>query len=378
MKFLKRMSKHAPHLEHKRPELMRKLSRLRWSIRILYLVPSTLLVATLLASLERAPLTGRWRFILLSPTEEEEMVGMLTKTWRSAVDAVLATTLDSGLPPPAIPTSDWRYKWVESTLRRLENAVPLLQSDPESKIHFSFYNGEYPFPPPSAYPLVARPRPAQIVHMWTCSKKKEHMEDQEKQNDHKQERINVDNGSESSLNLIGPPYSCLVVDDPSCQNAFSYGFGPGGAGGIVVYTGFLDEVLQNTSPHPPSQGILNDPPSNSLFSLLFGSLLAAPRRNNHFQPTEEQTAELAVLLAHELAHLLLAHHLETLSSTSILFPSVISILTDVARVIIFPFTMLFGPFVNDALAQMGTAHSGEVGKLSEMCAGRKLEIEAGQ
>jgi hypothetical protein len=182
---------------------------------------------------------------------------------------------------------------------------------------------------------------------------------------------------ENSLNLIGPPYSCLLVDNPGCQNAFSYGFGPGGAGGVVVYTGFLDEVLQNTPPYP-SQPNGTASPSGSVFSQLFGSLLAAPRRNYYYQPTEQQTSELAVLLAHELAHLLLAHHLETLSTTSILFPSVLSIFTDIARTVLFPVTMLFGPFVNDALAQLGKAHSGEMGKLSEMCAGRKLEIEAGE
>jgi Peptidase family M48 len=181
----------------------------------------------------------------------------------------------------------------------------------------------------------------------------------------------------SYLNLIGPPYSCLLVDDLECQNAFSYGFGPGGAGGIVVYTGFLDEVLNNSPSHPPQAGLSNTQPSDSLFSWLFGVLLSVPRSSYYYQPTEQQTSELAVLLAHELAHLLLAHHLETLSSTSILIPSVTSIFTDVSRAILFPFTMLFGPFVNDALFQFGKSHSGEVNKMSLMTAGRKLEIEAG-
>jgi len=209
-----------------------------------------------------------------------------------------------------------------------------------------------------------------------CERGKERLDRETKQKDEvirKRQQELHPSGSHHDLNLIGPPYSCLVVDNPESQNAFSYGFGPGGAGGIVVYTGFINEVVRG-APYVPQPAVA--PPSNSIFSKLFGSILIAPRRNTHYQPTEQQTTELAVLLAHELAHLLLAHHLETLSSTSILIPSVVSIFTDVARTVLFPFTMLFGPFVNDALAQMGQAHSGELGNLSEMCAGRKLEIEA--
>lgn len=384
-KFLNRILLHAPHLEYKRPELLRKLRTIRLIIRLMYLVPFTLLALTLLASLERAPLTGRWRFILLSPTEEEEIVDTLKRTWRTAVNNVLAMTTESGTPPQAIPTSDWRYQWVESTLRRLENAVPLLQNDPASKIHFSVWNGQYPFPPPSPFPLVARPRPAQLMHTWTCewTCKQRKSKVRSTGDDEKScpSVARIEETPDLSTQLIGPPYSCLVVEDPASQNAFSYGFGPGGAGGIVVYTGFLEEVIQNSpGPHPPLTATVA-PPSNSLFSWLFSSVSTSRRSNNlqnNFQPTEEQTAELAVLLAHELSHLILAHHLETLSSSSILIPSVINIFTDVARVVIFPITMLFGPFVNDALAQMGNAHSTEVGKLSEMCAGRKLEIEAGK
>ena len=51
-------------------------------------------------------------------------------------------------------------------------------------------------------------------------------------------------------------------------------------------------------------------------------------------------AELATLLAHELAHLVLSHHIETLSSGSIVWPSVLSIVTDAVRAFLFPVTML--------------------------------------
>jgi len=144
----------------------------------------------------------------------------------------------------------------------------------------------------------------------------------------------------------------------------------------VVYTGFLDEVLKPE--HYVSFEIVTMP---FFWSRIFGSLfyffLAPPKRQPETdRPCEKQTAELAVLLAHELSHLLLLHHLETLSSGTILYPSVTSIITDVARTILFPFTMLLGPFVNDALGQIGKVQGGEIGRISEMCNGRKLEIEA--
>ena len=66
----------------------------------------------------------------------------------------------------------------------------------------------------------------------------------------------------------------------------------------------------------------------------------APPRPPRPAPTEEQTAELATLLAHELAHLVLSHHIETLSSGSIVWPSVLSIVTDAIRAFLFPVTML--------------------------------------
>jgi hypothetical protein len=221
---------------------------------------------------------------------------------------------------------------------------------------------KYPFPPPCAYPLAPRPRPARVLHSW--AEQAHPLDDPEAQAQH----LDV-----LPQAMIGPPYSCLVVERPDSQNAFSYGFGPNGAGGIVVYTGFLDQVLN----HPRTPQNVEPTPLPSWWSMIFGSLISSPRRQQAFTPSEEQTAELAVLLAHELAHLLLSHHLETLSSGTILYPSVMSIFTDVARTILFPITMLLGPFVNDALGQMGRKHSARFERLGEMCSARKLEIEAG-
>jgi hypothetical protein len=53
--------------------------------------------------------------------------------------------------------------------------------------------------------------------------------------------------------------------------------------------------------------------------------------------------------------------------------------TDTVRALLFPITMLFGPFVNDAVANVGKIGSGEVTKLGALCslsASRKQEIEA--
>jgi len=83
-----------------------------------------------------------------------------------------------------------------------------------------------------------------------------------------------------------------------------------------------------------------------------------------------------VLLAHELSHLILAHHLETYSSGTVIVPGILSIVSDIVRVAVFPITMLFGPFVNDAVAQLGKFGSGELSKLGQYCTSMKQEIEA--
>jgi hypothetical protein len=130
------------------------------------------------------------------------------------------------------------------------------------------------------------------------------------------------------------------VDKPEASNAFSYGFGPDGGGGIVVYSGFLDEILSRA---PPEYEIVApEPQSSSLWSSLVGGIFGAPSPPTHPVPTASQTAELAILLSHELSHLVLSHHLETLSSATIIIPTIMSMASDIIRVVIFPFTMMFG------------------------------------
>jgi Zn-dependent protease with chaperone function len=179
----------------------------------------------------------------------------------------------------------------------------------------------------------------------------------------------------SSHGIPGAPYSLMLVDDPNASNAFSYGFGPDGAGGIVVFTGFLNGVLAqcqaNGPPVPAPQ-----PQPKTWFSAIFGSVNPPSATQPHPMPTEDQTSELATLMAHELAHLVLAHHLETLSSGTIVIPGFVSLVTDFVRVLVFPITMVFGPFVNDALANLGKASTLDLARIGEHCTSVNQEIEA--
>ena len=203
---------------------------------------------------------------------------------------------------------------MRDTLRRLEAAIPTLQQEAELCPHWIDCGpDDVPLPPPADYPLRPRPRGAEVLRNFaelTCARTR----------------------PPAAHAIAGPPYSLLVVDRPDASNAFSYGFGPDGGAGIVVFSGFIDEVLSR-HPAPP----LPPPPPPSLLSQIFG--LSQPRPLPPM-PTEQQTAELATLLAHELAHLVLSHHIETLSSGSIVWPSVLSIVTDALRAFLFPVTML--------------------------------------
>ena len=173
-------------------------------------------------------------------------------------------------------------------------------------------DSDIPLPPPAEYPLRPRPRGSETLRRWA-------------------ELSAARVAPPSPHAIAGPPYSLLLVDRPDASNAFSYGFGPDGGGGIVVFSGFLDEVLARHPAPPPG------PVPRSFLSQLLG---LGPRAPPHPAPTEAQTAELATLLAHELAHLVLSHHIETLSSGSIVWPSVLSIVTDAIRAFLFPVTML--------------------------------------
>lgn len=258
----------------------------------------------------------RWRLILLSPEEEDDIAAQLAGPgWYQAVGEILS---QDGTTPQLIPPNDWRMSWVLATLRRLESVIPLLQN--ESELDAKWLDcgpDDRPLPPPAEYPLKPRPRASDYVRKFaemSCGRRP----------------------TPAPHSIIGPPYSLIVVDQPDSSNAFSYGFGPDGGGGIVVFSGFLDDILSKNNIPAPSAP---EPPA-SLWQSLFGGLLAPAPQSTHPVPTEEQTSQLAILLAHELSHLILSHHLETLSSGSIIWPGILSITTDVVRAVLFPFTML--------------------------------------
>ena len=292
--------------------------------------------------------------ILLSSEEEDEIASQLAGPgWFKYVGEILAREGS----PKIIPSNDWRYEWVRNTLRKLETSIPVLASEPELSLEGG--SDHRPQPPPAQYPLRPRPRVSEYLHHYTSRLCKSV----------------APNTTISTPNPTtpGPPYSLLVVDKPELSNAFSYGFGPDGGSGIVVYSGFIDDIFAKMPPQygtSPSQ-------KQSLLSKFFGGIFSnSTSAPPHPIPTEEQTAELAILLAHEMAHLILCHHLESLSSVTVIVPGTLSIASDVIRVLIFPFTMLFGPFVNDAVAQLGKVGSLELAKISEHCTSAKQEIEA--
>ncbi|KAF8627021.1 hypothetical protein AX15_004602 [Amanita polypyramis BW_CC] len=361
----RRTIKHAalhgvPASEEKVNRLLKKIRARTLMLNFLFLVPFTLFWATIIASLEQTPLTGRWRMIILSPDEEDEIAKQLAGPgWYHAVEEILS---QDGTPRYISP-DDWRYAWVSETLRRLEATIPILIGEKEMCPDWTNCDSDGPpMPPPARYPLTPRPRASEYLHRMCemmCSKCKG------------QQKKSLPVQSP----FAGPPYSLLVVDMPDAVNAFSYGFGPDGGGGIVVYSGFLDEVIskypaQYETPLPVEKPW-------SWWPLIFGKLFTSPSPPfPKLKPTPEQTTELAILLAHELSHLILSHHLETLSSSTVVVPGVLSIAADVIRVLIFPITMMFGPFVNDAVAQLGKVGSVELSKFGEYCTSWKQEIEA--
>ncbi len=279
---------------------------------------------------------------MLSPEEEDDIATQLAGSgWYRAVGEIISKPGT----PKIVPPSDWRYAWVRDTLRALEAVIPKLGDEKSlAPVWLERGDDDIPLPPPADYPLRPRPRAAEYVR-----------------------QLMQNNWSAPSHVIAGPPYSLIVVDDPNARNAFSYGFGPDGAGGIVVYSGFLDDILsKNVPPTKPTNadGSSSQPPNTSFWSKFFGGLFfAAPPPPAQHHPTTEQTTDLAILLAHELSHLVLSHHLETLSSMTIFVPGVLSLVSDFIRAFVFPITMLFGPFVNDAFADLGKAGSGELSKL---------------
>ena len=229
---------------------------------------------TYLASLERTPISGRLRSMLLSESEERALrvalIGSNAPVYPHDWLVILRQVLSEEASPPDTllggrvldPQLDWRPNYVEATLRLIEAGIDPLYwraSEPQLLAGLRI--------PPVDYPLQLRPRP-------------------------------VDNSPTS----VRPRYPVLVVDRPEA-NAFSFGFAPDGdevgPGCIVVFTGFLDSILGPSEflPEPPksttSMGL-----GSGLFNAIFPKV---EEKRFYVNPTREQTEQLAVLLCHELS-----------------------------------------------------------------------------
>ncbi|KAI0064769.1 hypothetical protein BV25DRAFT_1898392 [Artomyces pyxidatus] len=339
------------HFVAKKASVLQNIRRRTILFHALMFTPFALFWAAVFASLERTPLTGRWRLILLSPEEEEDISNQLAGSgWYQAVGDIIA----KDGPPRLVPPSDWRYAWVRDTLRTLEGSIPTLGYERALEpVWLERGPDDVPLPPPAEYPLRPRPRASEYLRQLVST---------------------FGTASAPAIPHIipGPPYALIVVDDPESCNAFSYGFGPDGAGGIVVFSGFLDKILRGGLEEAPRA----DPPAQSWWAQALGGFFAVAPPPRRMQPSAAQTSDLAVLLAHELSHLVLSHHLETLSSITIFVPGMLSIVSDIVRTLLFPVTMFFGPFVNDAVGNLGRAGSTELSKLGEYCTSMHQEIEA--
>lgn len=259
---------------------------------------------------------------MMSPEAEDEIAQRLRGPgWYQTVISLLTTP--AAPAPPIVPIDDWRWHWVNSVLRRLEAGA--LAECANGWQGDTVQGKGYVVPPPPDHPLHPRPRAACYLHAAVP-------------------------GSQASENTgtehlaVGPPYSLLLLQDDE-RNALSMGWGSHGAGGVVVYTGMLDEILADSVPGVEAHSD-ESRPKESWFHSLFGTASHRPSApastmndpQNHPVPTEEQTIRLACVLAHELAHLLLAHHLEALSASQVLIPNVTGLASDLIRTLIFPVT----------------------------------------
>ena len=140
----------------------------------------------------------------------------------------------------------------------------------------------------------------------------------------------------------GPLCPCpgfFLLDD---THATAYSYGPSiSTGFIVLHTSLLHDL----------------DPENTAFTLT---------TNRHL---------LAFIIAHELGHLLLHHHLESISQV-LFYPSLGAVLVDFFRSIFYPFFVMFGPFVEEGIRAMGRVTITEGKELVHLCFNRTMEIEA--
>jgi hypothetical protein len=170
------------------------LGRMVW---FALLFPALLLAAIAIASMERTPISGRWRVLMLSTEEEDALVTSLVGSsvsnasdhWLEVLrhilgetDAPVGTLLGGRVLDAAI---DWRVGWAQITLAALEASLgKLVLTDADVSL-------DGLRPPPLVHSFVPR-----------CTEQRA-----------------------SSSALSATRYPLLVVDRPE-KNAFSFGFAP--------------------------------------------------------------------------------------------------------------------------------------------------------
>lgn len=343
----------------------------RWNamvgLPLLLLTPLFMLALVAIASLERTPITGRWRIVMLSPAEEAELVDSVLSAGPAGAVAPAATAVPEGtsrdwvqilrqvlqLPNEGVAPAtrrrillggevldqrDWRVRWTEAVLVALQKSgLGTLDNNDVGSGPGSQSNSSILRPPPTDYPLEPRPEALSHQEGWRdellLAKPFEALEA------HRQ----------ASGRALALDYDLLVIENDAV-NAFSFGFGPGPAqstagtplkrGVIVVYTGFLREILGcNRATSALASAPPAEPPAPR--RSLLGGLKKTPstsasKAHNSIAanlvpptlPTDSQTKALAVLLSHELAHLALSHTLESYASTSLLLPHLARLTTD--------------------------------------------------
>lgn len=183
-----------------------------------------------------------------------------------------------------------------------------------------------------------------------------------------------------------------------------------------MIVGFLKEVLGDASQpnYSPSASLSSSTPHPSRLASFFSRPSTASKAlpqpdpiasylTPTTLPTQEQCKSLAVLLSHEVSHLILSHTLESYASMNLLVPHLSRLASDgpfrsssavegrgnlltflvqspVLRTLLYPVTAILGPFFNDALGKTfnegAQAGFGFWAHAANSCESRKLESEA--
>lgn len=369
--------------------------------KVLFAVPIVLVSTAIVASLERTPLTGRWRIIMMDENDEVFTIEDFLKPgsppgshldWSLRRDwvEILRYLEKPDIKPPGTVDgypvvdfrTDWRAKWVLNILSRIEdsaNRMDLTSHEITSQATAIDIGETRLVLPPFRHPFEPRAATRRIYgHV-----------------------------SDEPVDGLVMRFGCLVVDAPS-GNAYSIGFGPGlpissgmpveGPGVVVVYTGLIDEIISErqrvmneaiTSVSPPQ------PSSSNLIVGLFSSAVSRTGKSRVAFPAPEDADQLAAVLAHELSHILLSHSLEDLSSGS-MSDLLTSFFTDcesfcrlhwrtesrnryespVLRTALYPVTAFLGPGFNDWIGSLIHVNSKLGLHITNNCNKRQSEREA--